>query len=173
MCQFLIRIAADDLVPIADLPDGTPVYENSHIGGLADLMVTFEEWLAPIFTAAAPGPAERSPVELAMVCSCVSVAGLGATVTHSLATVEPGSVVAVVGCGPLGLSAVQGARIAGAARIIAATALPSPGGRICHRGCFFISRWEDESRVLRLASARKTTSRRIRKQSAIQQQRPR
>src|SRR3970282_989129 len=33
--------------------------------------------------------------------------------------VEPGSIVAVVGCGPLGLSAVQGARIAGASTIIA------------------------------------------------------
>jgi S-(hydroxymethyl)glutathione dehydrogenase/alcohol dehydrogenase len=33
--------------------------------------------------------------------------------------VEPASTVAVVGCGPLGLSAVQGARIAGASTIIA------------------------------------------------------
>ena len=33
--------------------------------------------------------------------------------------VEPASIVAVVGCGPLGLSAVQGARIAGASTIIA------------------------------------------------------
>jgi S-(hydroxymethyl)glutathione dehydrogenase / alcohol dehydrogenase len=112
MCQFLIRIGADDLVPVADLRDGTPVYENSHIGGLADLMITFEEWVVPVFTSA-------SAVDLGMVCSCVSVAGLGATVTHSLATIEAGSVVAVVGCGPLGLSAIQGARIAGASQIIA------------------------------------------------------
>jgi S-(hydroxymethyl)glutathione dehydrogenase / alcohol dehydrogenase len=54
-----------------------------------------------------------------MVCSCVSVAGLGATVSQGLASIEPGSTVAVVGCGPLGLSAVQGARIAGASAIIA------------------------------------------------------
>lgn len=112
MCQFLIRIAADDLIPVADLPDGTPVYENSHIGGLADLMITFEEWVAPIFTNAAAA-------DLGMVCSCVSVAGLGATITHALAPVEAASVVAVVGCGPLGLSAIQGARIAGASQIIA------------------------------------------------------
>jgi S-(hydroxymethyl)glutathione dehydrogenase/alcohol dehydrogenase len=112
MCQFLIRIAAEDLIPIADMPDGTPVYENSHIGGLAELMVTFEEWLVPIFKPA-------SAVELGMVCSCVSVAGLGCTVSHALAVVEPGSTVAVVGCGPLGLSAIQGARISGASTIIA------------------------------------------------------
>ncbi len=50
MCQFLSAIGPDDLVAIADLRDGTPVYENSHIGGLAELMVTFEEWVVPIFT---------------------------------------------------------------------------------------------------------------------------
>jgi S-(hydroxymethyl)glutathione dehydrogenase/alcohol dehydrogenase len=112
MCQFLIRIAAEDLVPIADLRDGTPVYENSQIGGLAELMVAFEEWLVPVFTRA-------SAVDLGMVCSCVAVAGLGCTASQSLAVVQPGSTVAVVGCGPLGLSAIQGARISGASTIIA------------------------------------------------------
>jgi S-(hydroxymethyl)glutathione dehydrogenase / alcohol dehydrogenase len=75
-------------------------------------MVTFEEWIVPVFTKAAA-------VDLEMVLSCVSVAGLGATLSPSLAPVEAGSTVAVVGCGPLGLSAVQGARIAGASTIIA------------------------------------------------------
>ena len=112
MCQFLSAIGADDLVPIADMRDGTPVFENSHIGGLAELMVTFEEWVVPVFTKAAT-------VDLGMVLSCVSVAGLGAALSPSLAPVEAGSTVAVVGCGPLGLSAVQGARIAGASTIIA------------------------------------------------------
>ena len=112
MCQFLSAIGADDLVPIADLSDGTPVFENSHIGGLAELMVTFEEWVVPVFTKA-------TAVDLGMALSCVSVAGLGATLSPSLAPVEAGSTVAVVGCGPLGLSAVQGARIAGASTIIA------------------------------------------------------
>ena len=56
----------------ADLADGTPVYQNSHIGGLAELMVTFEEWVVPIFT--------TSPAaDVGMACSCVAVAGLGAT----------------------------------------------------------------------------------------------
>ena len=54
-----------------------------------------------------------------MACSCVSVAGLAAATSVNLAPVEPASAVAVVGCGPLGLSAVQGARIAGASTIIA------------------------------------------------------
>src|SRR5271168_2063364 len=112
MCQFLGRQGPSDLVPIADMRDGTPVYANSHIGGLAELMVTFEEWVVPVFTRA-------SAADLGMVCSCVSVAGLGCTASQVLADVGIGSIVAVVGCGPLGLSAVQGARIAGASTIIA------------------------------------------------------
>lgn len=112
MCQFLGRQGPNDLVPIADMRDGTPVYASSHIGGLAELMVTFEEWVVPVFTKA-------SAVELGMVCSCVSVAGLGTSTSQTLAAIAPGATAAVVGCGPLGLSAVQGARLAGASRIIA------------------------------------------------------
>jgi S-(hydroxymethyl)glutathione dehydrogenase/alcohol dehydrogenase len=112
MCQFLSAIGADDLVAIGDLSDGTPVFENSHIGGLAELMVAPEEWIVPLFTRA-------DRVELGMVCSCVAVAGLAAATSPNLAPIEPASGVAVVGCGPLGLSAIQGARIAGATTIIA------------------------------------------------------
>jgi S-(hydroxymethyl)glutathione dehydrogenase / alcohol dehydrogenase len=112
VCQFLSRIGPADLVPIGDLRDGTPVYENSHIGGLAEVMVTWEEWVVPVFSKAAPA-------DLGMACSCVAVAGLGATVSGTLAKIPPSATVAIVGCGPLGLSAVQGARIAGASRIIA------------------------------------------------------
>src|SRR5580693_8068950 len=112
MCQFLGRQGPSDLVPIADMRDGTAVYANSHIGGLAEYMVTFEEWVVPVFTKAAAA-------DLGMVCSCVSVAGLGATTSQGVAAVAPGSIVAVVGCGPLGLSAIQGARISGASTIIA------------------------------------------------------
>jgi S-(hydroxymethyl)glutathione dehydrogenase / alcohol dehydrogenase len=112
MCQFLGRQGPDDLVPMADMRDGTPVYANSHIGGLAELMVTFEEWVVPVFT-------EATAADLGMACSCVAVAGLGATTSQAIALVEPGSIVAVVGCGPLGLSGVQGAKISGASTIIA------------------------------------------------------
>jgi S-(hydroxymethyl)glutathione dehydrogenase/alcohol dehydrogenase len=111
MCQFLGRQGPNDLVPIADMRDGTPVYANSHIGGLAEKMVTFEEWVVPVFT--------RAPtVDLCMVTCCVGIAGLGCTASQTLSAVAPGSAVAVFGNGPLGLSAIQGARIAGASIII-------------------------------------------------------
>ena len=111
MCQFLSAIGADDLEAIGDLSDGTPVFQNPHIGA-SELIVTPEEWVVPIFTKA-------DVVPLAMVCSCVTVAGLGAAASQGLAAIQPASTVAVVGCGPLGLSAIQGARISGASKIIA------------------------------------------------------
>ena len=109
MCQFL---SDNNLAVIAEMKDGTPVVANSHIGGLAELMVTNEEWVVPIFTKAAAA-------DVGMVCSCVAVAGLGATTSPTLAPVQSGSTAAIVGCGPLGLSAVIGAKLAGASAIIA------------------------------------------------------
>ncbi len=75
MCQYL---SDNKLAVIAEMKDGTPVVANSHIGGLAELMVTNEEWVVPIFTKAAAA-------DLGMVCSCVAVAGLGATSSPTLA----------------------------------------------------------------------------------------
>ena len=48
---------------------------------------------------------------------CGVITGFGAA-THT-AQIEPGATVAVIGCGGVGLSAINGAAIAGAARIIA------------------------------------------------------
>jgi S-(hydroxymethyl)glutathione dehydrogenase / alcohol dehydrogenase len=113
MCQWNFRQDPNYLVPIADTRAGTPVYAVSHIGGLSEMMVTYEEWVVPLFTKA-------DATGLGIVTGCTAVAGLGATTSQGVATIRPGgSVVAVVGCGPLGLSAVQGARIAGASTIIA------------------------------------------------------
>jgi S-(hydroxymethyl)glutathione dehydrogenase/alcohol dehydrogenase len=57
------------------------------------------------------------PLELGALVGCGVVTGVGA-VLHS-ARVEPGQSVAVVGCGGVGLAAVQGARLAGASPIVA------------------------------------------------------
>ena len=108
-CQVVLGTPPDPIIPIAEMADGTRVVQSTNIGGFAELMVTLEEWVVPIFTNA---PA----AELAML-HCVGATGLGTTMT--LAPVEPGSDVAVFGCGPVGLSAVQGARIMGANQVIA------------------------------------------------------
>jgi S-(hydroxymethyl)glutathione dehydrogenase/alcohol dehydrogenase len=60
---------------------------------------------------------EDMPLEKAALIGCGVTTGLGAI--FRTARVDPGSDVVVIGCGGIGLSAVQGARIAGANRIIA------------------------------------------------------
>ena len=59
----------------------------------------------------------KIPMEVAALVGCAVTTGVGAV--FNTARVEPGSSVAVFGCGGVGLSAIQGARIAGAERIIA------------------------------------------------------
>ena len=56
-------------------------------------------------------------LKAAALVSCGVATGVGAVI--KTARVEPGSTVAVFGCGGVGLNVVQGARIAGAAKIIA------------------------------------------------------
>src|SRR5271157_4298304 len=57
------------------------------------------------------------PLDRCALVGCGVMTGVGA-VFHA-AKVEPGSTVAVIGCGGIGLSAVNGAAMAGASRIIA------------------------------------------------------
>lgn len=104
-CQFG---AGAKTIAIATMANGTKVVQQGNIGGLAEYMVPFEEAVVPVFTTV-------SSNELAML-HCVGGCGLGMTMT--LAPIEPGSNVAVYGLGPVGLSAIQGARIMGADRII-------------------------------------------------------
>ena len=63
------------------------------------------------------------PLELAALVGCALSTGIGA-VWHT-AEVRPGTSVAVIGCGGVGLSVVQGARLAGAATIVAADPVPA------------------------------------------------
>src|SRR6266545_232177 len=66
--------------------------------------------------AAIPVPPEL-PSEQACLLGCAVATGVGAVLQTSPAW--PGSTVAVIGCGGVGLAAVQGARLAGAGRIVA------------------------------------------------------
>src|SRR4051812_21639033 len=59
----------------------------------------------------------KIPFECAALVGCGVTTGVGAV--FNTAKVQPGSSVAVFGCGGVGLSVIQGARIAGAERIIA------------------------------------------------------
>jgi Zn-dependent alcohol dehydrogenase len=66
---------------------------------------------------------EDVPPESACLLACGVPTGLGAAV--NTAGVRPGDTVAVIGLGGVGLNAVQGARLAGAARIIGMDLEPS------------------------------------------------
>jgi S-(hydroxymethyl)glutathione dehydrogenase/alcohol dehydrogenase len=100
--------AGEPLVPIGQLADGTPVHQHNNTGGFAEVMITFDWYCVPADTAASAG-------ELA-VLGCVGATGLGAVTTF--VPVAFGESVVVMGAGPIGLSAVQGARIMGANPII-------------------------------------------------------
>ncbi len=79
------------------------------LGTFADLMTTDEASLVKVET--------DLPAEQLALIGCGVTTGVGAALFT--AKVKPGSTVAVIGCGGVGQSVIQGARIAGASRIFA------------------------------------------------------
>ncbi len=80
-----------------------------------------EETIVPAAAAVPIDPA--FPLDLAALVGCGVVTGIG-SVLHS-ARVQPGESVAIIGCGGVGLAAVQGARLAGGSPIIAIDRVPA------------------------------------------------
>ena len=107
-CQMLPN-AGNPLLPIGRLSDGLDVVQHNNEGGFGELMITYEWYCMPVFY-------DVDAAALAVI-GCAGAFGLGTV--FGVAPVEPGSDVAVLGCGPCGLSAIQGARIKGASQIIA------------------------------------------------------
>jgi S-(hydroxymethyl)glutathione dehydrogenase / alcohol dehydrogenase len=91
------------------LGDGRTAGAVCGCGTFAEAMVVDEASVVPVQTG-------LSDEELALL-GCGVTTGLGAAL--NTAAVAPGSSVAVIGCGGVGQSVIQGARIAGAATIIA------------------------------------------------------
>jgi S-(hydroxymethyl)glutathione dehydrogenase/alcohol dehydrogenase len=89
--------------------DGAEVHQFLNVSSFAEQLLVHET--------AAVRIRPDMPLDLAALLGCGVTTGLGAVFVK--AQVRPGDTVAVIGCGGIGLSAVQGARIAGAARIIA------------------------------------------------------
>ena len=95
--------------PVAETLDGVPLAQTAGIGGMAEYVVSYEERLIPYVS--------DLPDEVIAMLPDACSTGLGMTCT--LHPIESGSIVVVIGCGPIGLSAIQGARLQGAVRIIA------------------------------------------------------
>lgn len=105
-------------------PDTTPppirgtageVWKAMNTGAFAERVVVDRSQVVPI-------PDTISP-DAASLLACGVITGVGAVVNS--AAVRPGQDVVVIGAGGVGLNAIQGARIAGARRIVAVDMLPS------------------------------------------------
>ncbi len=88
---------------------GEPLNIFSGCGSMAEYATVSAENLIKIDP--------KIPLDCAALVGCGVTTGVGAV--FNTAKVEPGSSVAVFGCGGVGLSVIQGARIAGAEKIIA------------------------------------------------------
>ena len=98
-----------------DCREGAPVKQFANLSTYADQILVHENALVKI--------TKEMPLERAALIGCGVTTGVGAVL--NTARIEPGSTVAGVGCGGVGLAAIQGARIAGARRIIAVDKFPS------------------------------------------------
>jgi S-(hydroxymethyl)glutathione dehydrogenase/alcohol dehydrogenase len=95
--------------------DGSLVWQFLNLSSFAEYMLVHEHAIAKI--------REDMPLDRAALIGCGVTTGVGAVI-HT-AGVAPGETVAVIGCGGVGLSAINGAAIAGAGRIIAIDTLDS------------------------------------------------
>jgi len=101
--------------PARLLAGGEPIHAFSHIGGLAELLLVHENATVRV-------PREL-PLDRAALLGCGVLTGLGAVL--NAARVRPGDTTVVVGCGGIGLNAVQGCALAGASRVVAVDRVPS------------------------------------------------
>ena len=99
--------------PISD-QGGNSVEQGLLIGAFAEKIVVDVSQIAAI--------PDTMPMDAASLLSCGVITGVGAVVNS--ANVRPGEIVVVIGAGGVGLNAIQGARIAGASRIIAVDMTP-------------------------------------------------
>ncbi len=89
--------------------DGETINQFANLSSFAEKMLVHEHALVKV--------RKDIPFDRAALIGCGVTTGVGAV--HNTAKVEVGSTVAVIGCGGVGLSCINGAAIAGAGRIIA------------------------------------------------------
>jgi len=89
--------------------EGGALAQFANLGSFAEQMLVHEHSVVKV--------REDMPLDRAALIGCGVTTGVGAVI-HT-AAVEPGATVAVIGCGGVGLSCINGAAIAGASRVIA------------------------------------------------------
>ena len=114
LCYAHMRTGQTQLDGTLRLHDGdTGVYQLSKLGVFGESMVVPHQACHPI--------PDEVPMEVAAMIGCCVTTGVGAALNNPAA--RPGATVAVFGCGGVGLSAIQGAKILNATRIIAVDVL--------------------------------------------------
>jgi S-(hydroxymethyl)glutathione dehydrogenase/alcohol dehydrogenase len=108
LCGGASLARAADAPPRLHKGDET-IHQFAHLSAFAEEMLVHENALVKI--------REDMPLEQAALIGCGVTTGLGAAL--NTARVRPGDTCVVIGCGGVGLAAVQGCRIAGASRIVA------------------------------------------------------
>lgn len=108
LCQSPeVRRGRDDAPRLSQ--NSEVVHQFANLGSFAEMMLVHEHAVAKI--------RDDMPMDRAALIGCGVTTGVGAVI-HT-AAVEPGSTVAVIGCGGVGLSCINGAALAGAGRVIA------------------------------------------------------
>jgi S-(hydroxymethyl)glutathione dehydrogenase/alcohol dehydrogenase len=95
--------------------DDEEVHPYVGLGGFATHMLISERAVVKL--------PEEMPLDKGALLGCAVLTGVGAV--RNGARVQAGQTVAVIGCGGVGLNAVQGARLVGASRIIAVDLSPA------------------------------------------------
>lgn len=95
--------------------DGEPLKQFADLSGFSEMMLVHERAVVKI--------PDDIPLDRAALVGCAVTTGVGAAL--NTAEIAPGSSVAVFGCGGVGTSVIQGARLAGARQIIAIDRLPA------------------------------------------------
>jgi len=89
--------------------DGKPINQFLNLSSFAEQMLVHQHACVAV--------RKDMPLDRAALIGCGVTTGVGAVINTS--NVRPGETVAVIGCGGVGLAAINGAAIAGAGRIIA------------------------------------------------------
>ena len=96
------------------MPDGSKLHQAMASGAFAERVVVAQTQVVKI--------GDDIPMDVASLIACGVITGVGAVV--NAAQMRAGQDAVVIGAGGVGLNAIQGARIAGARRIVAVDMLP-------------------------------------------------
>lgn len=108
-CRNGASLVRDPSLPPRLSRDGASVFPGMGLGAFAEFSLVHEHQLVVV--------PDALPLPAACLLGCGVITGMGAALNSS--PVRPGESIAIIGVGGVGLSAVAGARLAGAETIIA------------------------------------------------------